>query len=114
MAKTYAFKFTAIPAEFKDGCVSMRISLMTGAPGETKECTLPEALAYLQEFSAKMPGPHAAMLDMANRHDRKPPGFDKATARPLYKETAEVTPTEAELQAAVTAGYNAWTQSKLV
>jgi hypothetical protein len=54
------------------------------------------------------------MLDMANRHDRKPPGFDKATARPLYKETAEVTPTEAELQAAVTAGYNAWTQSKLV
>ena len=79
MAKTYTFKFAAIPAEFKDGCATMELSLMISAPSETRECTLQEALAYWPEFSAKMPGPHAATLDMANRRDRKPPGFDAAS-----------------------------------
>ena len=89
MAKTYTFKFSAIPATFgDDGSVSMHLSLMISAPSLTRECTLQEALAYWPEFSAKMPGPHAATLDMANRRDRKPPGFDAATRHPLYKREA--------------------------
>ena len=85
MAKTYTFKFAAIKAEFKDGCVSMDLTDMINAPSETRQCTLAEAVKYLSEFSAKMPGPHAATLEMANRRDRKPPGFDAATRFPLYK-----------------------------
>ena len=48
MAKSYAFKFSAIPARFEGGFVSMNLSLMIAPPSETRECTLAEAVAYLQ------------------------------------------------------------------
>lgn len=81
--KTYEFKFTAIPAEFRNGAVSMKISLFNGTDTTTEHrtCTLPEAIAYLPEYSDKVNGPHSAQFSLRNRHERKPSGFSKATTQ---------------------------------
>lgn len=86
MAKTYKLKFSAIPAEFKDGFITMNLSLMIDAPSEIQEMPFAKAPEYLAEFSRLLPGPHVAMLSMANRNDRKPAGFDKVAN--VHKEVA--------------------------
>ncbi|WP_157266560.1 hypothetical protein [Azohydromonas aeria] len=88
MAKTYAFRFKAQRAEFSAHFVTMTFGPGCTLAEETREMTFAEALEYLPRFSAAAPGPHVADLQMANRNDRKPAGFDKATARGVHKTTA--------------------------
>jgi hypothetical protein len=88
--KTYAFRFTARKADFYR---SGGVGIVFGAANtvfaeEVKECTLAEAVAYLPVFSAASPAPHAAYFAMADRHVRKPAGYDKATSKNVYKPTA--------------------------
>jgi hypothetical protein len=85
--KTYRFRFTVRPAEFRDGFVSVRYGLAKDSDiaREERECTMPDALAYLAELSARTPGPHEASVSLANRNDRSPPGF-KAAKTAVYRE----------------------------
>ncbi len=88
MAKTYAFRFSAIPATFDGDVVGMNLTDMFSSPHETRTLTLANALAYLPQFSAQHPAPHAATITLANRQDRKPAGFDKAATTLYRKEQA--------------------------
>jgi len=85
MAKTYAFRFTARKAEFSNGFVSVAYGKSTELATEHKEMTFADAMAHLQTFSAGLPAPHAAYLNMDSYGDRKPPGFVKAVTH-VYKE----------------------------
>jgi hypothetical protein len=83
MPKTYAFTVTLQEAQastFGDGGVSIVFGGYSSTYAkETKECTLAEVLEFRKEVSAREPRLHVAFIGMANRRDRKPPGFDKAT-----------------------------------
>lgn len=76
MAKSYNFRINLQKAEFSDHFVSVHF----GGP-ETRYAeiaftgTLAEAIAKRAELSAADPRPHVAFVRMANRSDRKPPGF---------------------------------------
>jgi hypothetical protein len=84
MAKTYNFAVTLQQAEPSGFGAFGGVAIVFGGSETTyarvtKECTLAEVLEFRKELSAKEPRMHAAFIDMANRRDRKPPGFDKAT-----------------------------------
>lgn len=87
MAKQYEFRFHAVPAEFKNGLMSLLLSDLAreGLGLEIKTLTFQEALKYLEEFSARIKKPHAAFLNMARRNDRVPPGFNKAERKVYFE-----------------------------
>jgi hypothetical protein len=81
MPKQYMFAFTARPAEFSDGFVTVAYSLRGQyLAHERKLCTLAEAEAYLIAFSAAAPAPHQASARLDNPNDRAPAGYAKACA----------------------------------
>jgi hypothetical protein len=89
MAKTYAFRFKAQQTTFDEHFASVLYGPGRTISEENREMTFAEALAYLPEFSNKTPGPHRAFLGMQSRHDRVPPGFNKATRHHDKTEAAE-------------------------
>jgi hypothetical protein len=82
MAKTYKFTITlqeAQPSTFGDGGVSIVFGGYSSTyKTEAFEGTLADALEHRKAVSATEPRLHVAFIGMANRRDRKPPGFDKA------------------------------------
>lgn len=81
MAKTYKFyvKLQRAEPSFMGGVEIHFGGSDTVYAQETVECTLAEVLERRKALSAQEPRMHVAFIGMANRHDRKPPGFDKAT-----------------------------------
>lgn len=88
MSKTYDFRFSANKAEFGDGFVTVAYGSSSYIKTEFRTMTFADALAYLNEFSANVPAPHAAFVTMSSLLDRKPPGYAKAV-NVVYKQFNE-------------------------
>lgn len=75
--KTYTFMFSALPADFRDGWVSVIIDGSTPpAPRVTKEMTFPEAQQFFREYRDLAKAP--AVVYMRCASNPKPRGFSKA------------------------------------
>ena len=75
--KTYTFMFSALPADFRDGWVSVIIGgSAPPAPRTVKEMTWPEAQEFFPKYRDMAKAP--AMVYMGCVSNPKPRGFNKA------------------------------------